>query len=354
MTWDPHGRLVVDLFAGPGGWDEGLRRAFGLTNVRGLEKDTDACDTGRAAGHYRHQCDVAGPGYPSGVLGTWGRPWGLIASPPCPGFSTGGKHAGHDDLPLLRRALNDVRDGWRSPAAAIAWVRQHQQDDRSALVLEPLRYALELSPEWVTLEQVPAVLPVWQAVATVLESHGWSVTTGLISAEQYGVPQVRPRAVLVASRTRDVALPAPTHSRYHRLDPARLDAGLPRWASIADALGWDRMDRLGFPRRDDGRGNGAPVIIDGQAYRARDLHPATRPAPALTEKARSMSRFTAGELQRLELEDAAVLQGFPADYPWQGSRTSQFHQLGNAVPPPLAAHIIAAATGLPLTLENAA
>ncbi len=51
--WD-----ALDLFAGPGGWDEGLRM-LGVTRVLGLELEENACATAEAAGHARLRGDLS-------------------------------------------------------------------------------------------------------------------------------------------------------------------------------------------------------------------------------------------------------------------------------------------------------
>ena len=98
------------------------------------------------------------------------------------------------------------------------------------------------------------------------------------------------------------------------------------------------MRLVGFPRRAD---EGKVVHLEGQAYRARDLREDADPSFTITSKARSWSIYEYGvRTDQLSLAQAGVLQGFPVDYPWQGSRTSAFEQCANAVPPPMGAALI--------------
>lgn len=67
----------------------------------------------------------------------------------------------------------------------------------------------------------------WEAYAEVLRDQGYSVVMGIMHAEQYGVPQTRKRAILIARQDGgEVKFPGPTHSKYHTRDPYRLDPGV--------------------------------------------------------------------------------------------------------------------------------
>ncbi len=79
----------------------------------------------------------------------------------------------------------------------------------------------------------------------------------------------------------------------------------------------------------------ATTVVSTPRISARDRDPSWRPGDKWP------SQFT--NAVRVSVEEAAVLQGFPADYPWQGSRTRCFLQIGNAVCPPLARLVVAAA-----------
>jgi DNA (cytosine-5)-methyltransferase 1 len=329
------GGVVVDAFHGAGGWSEALDAlrvqvdALRAVAHRGIELDPDMVATARAAGHDAHQGDVA-TNDPHEL--TEGEECvGLIASPPCPSFSIAGKKHGLGDLPLVRSLVHELAEGIDNRAAA------RPADPRSLLSAEPMRWVHALEPEWVALEQVPTVLPVWQDMATILRRRGYSAWCGVLNAECYGAPQTRQRAILLASRSHRVGEPEATHRRYYTprqraaYDPP--DAHLPLWRSMADATGWAPEDLIGFARRND--------RDDGLTHRARDLRHASLPAFALTEKARSWMRVHEGETLRVSIDDAAVLQGFRRGYPWQGSRSKQFAQCANAIPVDLARAVLA-------------
>jgi DNA (cytosine-5)-methyltransferase 1 len=261
---------------------------------------------------------------------------------------------------------------------------------------------------------------------------GYSVATGNLQAEQYGVPQTRKRAVLIASRDREAKLPTPTHSKYHTRTPNRLDPGVLPWISMAQALGYDdfvqeqqqgsgmlaRQGRVTRPIREDAQpsftitgadgggsarlrmisnyGSGgdpknrgerttdepAPTITSkinrnkwkwlrsnhGYREHPRDAEtqrlvvrdgdvdwyyrtPINAPSPTISTNIRashwdnaeplgSKSYKFSSESRRVSVQEAAILQTFPTDYPWRGGKTKQYQQVGNAIPPLLARAIL--------------
>ncbi|MER7576136.1 DNA cytosine methyltransferase [Streptomyces sp. NPDC126514] len=217
---------VLDLFAGPGGWSEGLR-TLGLRDV-GIEIDPAACATRTAAGHTTICADVAA--YPTAPIR--GKVSGLIASPPCQTFSAAGLRAGNDDMDLCHQGLDDLAAGRDTRDA----LRARCADARSLLAVEPLRYALDLTPEWIALEEVPAVRPVFEHIARILRAHGYATWVGVLNSADYGLPQIRRRCILLASRTAPVGPPEPTHAK-HAEPESLFGPGRAAWLTMADALG---------------------------------------------------------------------------------------------------------------------
>ncbi|HEY0391005.1 MAG TPA: DNA cytosine methyltransferase [Solirubrobacterales bacterium] len=272
---------AIDLFAGPGGLDLALS-TLGVEPL-GIEWDDAACATREAAGLRTLQADVAELD-PNGFA-----PCELIlASAPCPTYSSAGKGAGRLLTDVVVRCMhelaagNDTRgeriqeayeileplaslgdvDAWPAPrrvrrrsqaeASPIRMARlarrqklrekRFREAEMSLLVVEPLRWVFALKPRFVALEQVPEVLGLWSEIAAILGVLGYSTWTGVMEAERYGVPQTRERAILMADREGPVHPPRPTHQRYVKGEPQRHEATMEGevlpWVSMAEALGW--------------------------------------------------------------------------------------------------------------------
>ncbi|MFL5312232.1 MAG: DNA cytosine methyltransferase [Myxococcales bacterium] len=314
---------ALDLFAGPGGWDVAAR-GLGIDPL-GVEIDPAACATRTAAGFRTLQADVASldpRDYdPVGLL---------VGSPPCPAFSVAGDGGGRRDMELISQCARNLFRGHDNRHV----VRPKLEEADSLLVVEPLRYALSLRPRWIVLEQVPPVLGLWKLYARMFEELGYSAWVGVLEAADYGAPQNRARAILVADLAAVAQPPAPTHADGGAVT---LEGELAPWVTMEAALGWG-MTRQPYPTIASGRKTGGPdkEKVGGSAARA-SLY-AERRAGRWVDPVGPHP--TDADSIRLKLEEAAVLQGFPADYPWQGTRTEKFAQIGNAVPPPLAAAIL--------------
>ncbi|MEU3342589.1 DNA cytosine methyltransferase [Streptomyces sp. NPDC006668] len=349
---------VLDLFAGPGGWSRGLS-ALGVREV-GIEIDPVVCATRAAAGHTTIRADVAD--YPTAPFR--GKVSGLIGSPPCQPYSAAGLRAGNDDLPLCHQGLDDLARGRDTRAQ----LRATCTDPRSLLVVEPLRYALDLRPDWIALEEVPAVLPLFEHTAHLLSQVGYSTWTGILNAADFGLPQTRRRAILLASRTRPALPPNPTHADGGTADDL-FGAGLPPWRTMGDVLscppsvvvtrgnhttGGSRFPTTGPSWAITGRARSWLLKVGNRPAATRRR--LDQPAPTLLfgKALNDVSWIDADgtPVRRLAVEEAAVLQGFVPTYPWAGSRTRQFQQIGNAVPPPLATAALRPL--LPAALEVAA
>ncbi|OAE01605.1 hypothetical protein A6A22_09375 [Arthrobacter sp. OY3WO11] len=217
---------ILDLFAGPGGWDRGAELAgIDPRRIKGIELDAATVQTARAAGYNRvhgNVLDLNPADYPHVK--------GLIASAPCPTFSASGKRTGLSDD--YQHVLDVITHLGAEPGCNCTWEEMFGdaagivQDQRTPLVLQAVRLAFALpSLEWFILEQVPALEYMWEDIAAELYSAGWEfVDVGMLDAMDFGVPSRRRRAFLIAhktsrstSRSRHPAPPVPA--------PQRLSAG---------------------------------------------------------------------------------------------------------------------------------
>ena len=300
---------VLEICAGAGGQALGLEGA-GLDHEAAVDNDPHACETLR---RNRPAWKVI-EGDVAEIDGRAFRGIDLLAGGmPCPPFSIAGGQLGADDeRDLFPQALRLIREA--KPAAVmlenVRGFATRKFDGYRDRLLGELR-ALGYEPDW-----------------------------RLLTASDYGVPQLRPRFVLVALR--------PQHAlRFAWPEPC---AAPP---TVGEALG-DLMAAGGWPaaaewaRRADGI---APTLVGGsKKHGGPDLGPtrARKAWRALGVDGLGLAdappppEHDPATLPRLTLSMIARLQGFPDDWMFAGSKTAAYRQIGNAFPPPVAQAVGAA------------
>jgi DNA (cytosine-5)-methyltransferase 1 len=356
---------IIDLFAGPGGLDVAAE-VLGIPSI-GIEWDDDAVATRRAAGLPTVHGDVRlfgpdNPGFEDCNV--------LAGGPPCQTFSIAGSGSGRKAFDLVTGFIHRMHAWYLRDKAGRrgeTWEDIQREldkldDERTGLVLQPLRWVLEamLRPrhggedpqpfEVVVLEQVPAVIEVWHEYEKVLGAIGYKTKAKVFHTEQYGVPQTRRRAVLVARYGDAPArLPEPTHQQYRKgTAPAdTLFGGRGAWISMEEAFNAVYERVVEAPRRV------MPFCVvsnygSGGDPKARGRRASNEPAATITGKWKRNRIVSADahevDMGRLSNEEAGVLQSFPYRYPWRG--IDQAQQIGNAVPPRFGVHVLSAALEL--------
>lgn len=306
----------VEICAGAGGQALGLDRA-GFRHIALVENDAACCETLRAvkAGRFGVRCSwkpvveqVSARRFYAADLG--GSVDLFSAGVPCPPFSRAGRGLGaEDERDLFPTAIRLVRE-CQPRAVMLENVRGllHARFDtyRSEVIVKPLEEA-----GYVCLE--------WQ----------------LFEAKRFGVPQLRPRAIFVAL-SREVAEHFAWPDERDECDPPTVGEAL---LSEMRRGGWKGATE--WAKRADGI---APTLVGGsKKHGGPDLGPTQ--ARKQWEKLHVNGKLVAqsppdanwnGEPPSLTVRMAAILQGFPADWPFWGSKTAAYRQVGNAFPPPVA------------------
>lgn len=293
----------LELCAGAGGQSLGLEQA-GFSHEVAIEIDPDACETLRLN---RPHWDVF-EGDVRKVTGNDYQGVDLVAGGvPCPPFSIAGKRLG----------IDDERD----------------------LFPEALRLVEEAEPAAVMLENVRGLATAKfsgyrEQILARLAALGYRGEWQVLNASEFGVPQLRPRFILVALQEAyhehfawpaAVGHPPTVGESLGDLMAADGWRGTATWAKRANAIG---PTLVGGSRKHGGpdlgptraRADWLKLGVDGKGLADA---PPTRQHPR-------------DHIPRLTLPMVARLQGFPDDWKFSGRKTASYRQIGNAFPPPVA------------------
>ncbi|MFD8706690.1 DNA cytosine methyltransferase [Kitasatospora sp. NPDC059648] len=379
---------ILDLFAGPGGLDVAAH-VLDVISL-GIEWDKDACETRYKAGLQTWHADVSAVRrerfheLPEELNV-------LAGGPPCQTYSVAGNGAGRKALDKVEKLIHRMVAG-ASEQEIDEQLEKLGGDPRTALVLEPLRYAIKALScpnrngrpfDVIVLEQVPAVKALWKVYKDALETgllreDGTRVRYKVaevktLHTEAYGVPQTRRRTILIARLDEHGTppLPAPTHHTYKPHNPKQggpedeqvvaqaAQTTLQVGGAVAPPRPWVSMGEVLAltEQRPEGRETPFEIVSNygsGGDPKKRGVRTDVQPSFTVTGKvSRNAVRYQDGtphDPDRLTISEAGILQTFPPNYPWSGGDRSQ--QVGNAVPPLFGMHVLAAALSLPLPAEE--
>lgn len=312
----------LDLFSGPGGMTLGFKRS-GITPIVCVEKRKDAVETYTAhTPDAEHFCEDIRSFSFSKYAGKIDVVYG---GPPCQPFSTGG----------LRRATGDARN----------------------MFPEFLRAVKQVQPSAFVAENVPGLaskrtIGYLAELLHDLGALGYTVSWRVLAGVDYGLPQKRKRLFIVGFKEREFWFPRPTHG------PTTNKPYIVSGSILShDPIGEPPDCPVVFAKFPDPRrspyaghvynGGGRPVNLDDACHTILAAAGGYKThwidtqdvAPEYTAHLLDGGEPWVGVVpgaRRMTVEESALIQTFPKDMFFAGARSSQFRQVGDAVPPDLA------------------
>lgn len=232
------------------------------------------------------------------------------------------------------------------------------EDGKWGLLYEFARLAKGTRPDIVTMENVPSVAKhiVFRDFVDTLARLGYEVWHDVVDSSLYGVPQVRRRMVLLASRHGSIEMIEPTHDKPRtvrqsigRLRPLLAGEAAPRDRLHAASTLSDRNLQRIRASKPGGTWRDWPQHLVNACHKADTgrTYPGVygrmewdKPAPTMTTQCYGFGngRFGHPEQDRgISLREAAILQSFPRNYAFvpdggEVNFTALGRLIGNAVP----------------------
>jgi len=355
---------VIDLFAGAGGLSAGAVAAGAEVRLS-VEIDPIACRTLRLNATRKHvilETDVAsltGSSLRKAAGLSRSDQVVVLGGPPCQPFSKAAYWTEAGAEAAFRRARSRGEQVVRPPAPVDA-----RPDERRSLVQEFIRLVIESRADAFLFENVlsiehPRNRPVLQGLLDDATSAGYRLCQFRVNAVEYGIPQRRERLVVLCMKKQVPNRAQPTHAKNAKetsgslLPPATAGDAIKayaddcyaepeevvvgRWAEHLRTIppGWNYKAHTAWG------GHSSPTFLTETRF-WNFLLKLSPDLPSWTLAA-SPGPWTGPfhwDARRLRTPEMAALQGFPGGYRFAGSRRERVRQIGNAVPPPLAAALI--------------
>jgi DNA (cytosine-5)-methyltransferase 1 len=236
-----------------------------------------------------------------------------------------------------------------------------KEDIRRTLLIWFLRFIEYYRPEFIFVENVPGIQKIndkegpFKEFIISISAMGYQYKSDIVTSQSYGVPQMRRRFVLIASRLGPIDFPCKTHGpdtdneyscvREWIADLPPIAAGETHPTVLnhrAAALSETNLERIGILKEGEGRVHWPENLrlkCHTNGYTGHtDVYGRIKwdsPATGLTTRCISLSngRFGHPEQNRaISVREAACLQTFPRDFVFEGNLNSMARQIGNAVP----------------------